>query len=83
MTLLDGLRLSVTTLTVLPVRGGRVDRATAAVAMAVAPLVVAQAGAPRFLNPADYPGGPTRRMRLVEARPVGDVVLLRYLPKPA
>ncbi|MEV4347300.1 adenosylcobinamide-GDP ribazoletransferase [Actinoplanes sp. NPDC049596] len=44
MTLLDGLRLSVTTLTVLPVRGGRVDRATAAVAMAVAPLVGALLG---------------------------------------
>ncbi|SNY33254.1 adenosylcobinamide-GDP ribazoletransferase [Paractinoplanes atraurantiacus] len=39
MTLLDGLRLSITTLTVLPVRGGRVDRATAAVAMTAAPLV--------------------------------------------
>ncbi|MEU8818035.1 adenosylcobinamide-GDP ribazoletransferase [Actinoplanes sp. NPDC048796] len=44
MTLLDGLRLSITTLTVLPVRGGRVDRATAAVAMAAAPLVGALLG---------------------------------------
>ncbi len=34
-----GLRLAVTTLSVLPVRAGRVDRRTAAVAMAVAPLV--------------------------------------------
>jgi adenosylcobinamide-GDP ribazoletransferase len=39
------VRLAVTTLTVLPVRGGRVDRATAAVAMAVAPLVGAALGA--------------------------------------
>ncbi|WP_436522236.1 adenosylcobinamide-GDP ribazoletransferase [Actinoplanes sp. HUAS TT8] len=40
----DGLRLAVTTLTVLPVRGGRVDRPTAAVAMSVAPLVGALLG---------------------------------------
>ncbi|WP_033342244.1 RibD family protein [Catenuloplanes japonicus] len=50
--------------------------------MAVAPIVVGDADAPRFLNPATYPGGSGRRMRLAEARPVGDVVLLRYLPKP-
>jgi riboflavin-specific deaminase-like protein len=49
--------------------------------MAVAPLVVGDAAAPRFLNPAAYPGGSTRRMRLAEARTIGDVVLLRYLPK--
>lgn len=49
--------------------------------MAVAPVVVGDESAPRFLNPARYPGGPTRRMRLAEARTVGDVVLLRYLPK--
>lgn len=49
--------------------------------MAIAPIVVGEAAAPRFLNPAAYPGGPTRRMRLAEARTIGDVVLLRYLPK--
>ncbi|GAA1099838.1 hypothetical protein GCM10009663_48160 [Kitasatospora arboriphila] len=49
--------------------------------LAVAPLLVGQPGAPRFLGPADYPGGPARRMRLLEARTVGDVVLLRYAPK--
>lgn len=49
--------------------------------LVVAPLVVGQADAPRFLNPADYPWPATRRMTLAEARPVGDVVLLRYLPK--
>jgi adenosylcobinamide-GDP ribazoletransferase len=42
---LDGLRLALTTLTVLPVRTGRVDRASAAVAMSVAPLVGALLGA--------------------------------------
>jgi 5-amino-6-(5-phosphoribosylamino)uracil reductase len=49
--------------------------------LAVAPVIVGQADAPSFLNPARYPGGPTRRMRLAEVIPVGDVVVLRYLPK--
>ncbi|MFC0551283.1 RibD family protein [Planotetraspora thailandica] len=49
--------------------------------LAVAPLLVGQADAPRFLGPAAYPGGSLARMRLVEARLVGDVVLLRYFPK--
>lgn len=49
--------------------------------MAVAPIIVGHGSAPRFLNPAEYPGGPTRRMHLAEARSIGDVVLLRYLPK--
>jgi len=41
----DGLRLALTTFTVLPVRAGRVDRPAAAVAMALAPLVGAALGA--------------------------------------
>jgi riboflavin-specific deaminase-like protein len=49
--------------------------------VAIAPLLVGQATAPRFLSPASYPGGSTARMRLLEARTVGDVVLLRYAPK--
>lgn len=49
--------------------------------LAIAPLLVGEAAAPRFLHPAAYPGGSTRRMKLAEARPIGDVVLLRYLPK--
>ncbi|MFI1944111.1 RibD family protein [Streptomyces virginiae] len=49
--------------------------------LAIAPLVVGDPGAPRFLNPAKYPGGSTRRMHLAEASTIGDVVLLRYLPK--
>jgi adenosylcobinamide-GDP ribazoletransferase len=39
-----GLRLAFTTLTVLPLRAGRVDRTAAAVAMGVAPLVGALLG---------------------------------------
>jgi 5-amino-6-(5-phosphoribosylamino)uracil reductase len=49
--------------------------------LAIAPIVVGEAAAPRFLNPASYPGSPHRRMRLVETRPIGDTVLLRYAPK--
>lgn len=45
MTVGAGLRLAVTTLTVLPLRAGRVDRAAAAVAMTVAPAVGALVGA--------------------------------------
>jgi adenosylcobinamide-GDP ribazoletransferase len=41
----DGLRLALTTLTVLPVRTGVVDRRSAAVAMSVAPLAGALLGA--------------------------------------
>lgn len=44
MTFAAGLRLSITTLTVLPVRAGRIDRAAAAVAMSVAPAVGALLG---------------------------------------
>ncbi len=40
----DGVRLAVTTLTVLPLPSGRVDRRAAAVAMAVAPAVGALLG---------------------------------------
>ncbi|MFI5611320.1 RibD family protein [Amycolatopsis sp. NPDC051903] len=49
--------------------------------LAVAPLVVGDAAAPKFLLPAHYPGGSTRRMKLLEARAIGDVVLIRYAPK--
>lgn len=49
--------------------------------MAIAPIVVGDSDAPRFLHPANYPGGSTRRMELIEATPIGDVVLVRYRPK--
>lgn len=49
--------------------------------LVVAPLIVGQSDAPRFLHPADYPWASTRRMTLAEARTIGDVVLMRYLPK--
>ncbi|MGD1219457.1 dihydrofolate reductase family protein [Streptomyces krungchingensis] len=45
--------------------------------LAVAPLFVGQPDAPRLFGPGAYPPG---RMRLVETRAVGDVVLIRYVP---
>ncbi|WP_067469485.1 RibD family protein [Nocardia amamiensis] len=49
--------------------------------VAVAPILVGDTAAPRFLGDARYPGGPHRRMRLAEVTQVGDVAVLRYLPK--
>lgn len=48
--------------------------------LAVAPLFVGQPDAPRMFGAGAYPGGPTSRLRLLETRPVGDVVLIRYAP---
>lgn len=48
--------------------------------LAVAPLLVGEADAPRMFGTGPYPGGPRSRLRLLESRPVGDVVLLRYVP---
>lgn len=47
--------------------------------LVVAPFFVGDPAAPRFAGPGRYPHGPQRRMRLAETRPIGDVVLLRYL----
>ncbi|MEV2222820.1 dihydrofolate reductase family protein [Nocardia vinacea] len=46
--------------------------------MAVAPIVVGHAAAPRFLGPASYPA---RRMHLADVTRIGDIALLRYLPR--
>lgn len=51
--------------------GGLVDE----VQLAVAPTFVGDTGAPPFVRDAVLP----RRMTLAEARPIGDLVLLRYL----
>jgi 5-amino-6-(5-phosphoribosylamino)uracil reductase len=49
--------------------------------LAIAPLLVGQPEAARFLGAADFPGGSTARMRVLEVRAIGDVVLIRYAPK--
>ncbi|MFF7215483.1 RibD family protein [Streptomyces sp. NPDC008238] len=46
-----------------------------------APFFVGQADAPRMVHPAVFPQGPQQRMTLAETRQIGDVVLLRYLPR--
>lgn len=45
--------------------------------VAVAPILVGDAAAPRFVHPAAFPAG---RMTLLDARVAGDVVVLRYRP---
>ena len=50
--------------------------------LVVAPLFVGDPAAPRFAGPGSYPHDAKRRMQLAEARPIGDVVLLRYLLGP-
>ncbi|MGW9397858.1 dihydrofolate reductase family protein [Streptomyces sp. NPDC055642] len=45
--------------------------------LVLAPLFVGDADAPRLFGPGSYQGG---RLRLMETRPVGDVVLTRYQP---
>jgi 5-amino-6-(5-phosphoribosylamino)uracil reductase len=47
--------------------------------LVIAPFFLGDPRAPRFVGPGGFPQGPGRPMRLQEARPVGDVVLLRYL----
>ncbi|MFD0360331.1 RibD family protein [Nocardia sp. GCM10030253] len=51
--------------------------------MAIAPILVGDKAAPRFLNPAAYPGAPRRRMQLADMTRIGDIALLIYLPKAA
>ncbi|MET8877578.1 dihydrofolate reductase family protein [Nocardia sp. NPDC004604] len=48
---------------------------------AVAPLMIGQGEAPRFVNPAAFPGGSRRRLEFVDASVLDDVVVLRYRPK--
>ncbi|GAA0256405.1 hypothetical protein GCM10009539_47080 [Cryptosporangium japonicum] len=50
--------------------------------LVVAPFFVGDPAAPRFAGPGRYPHGAADRMRLAEVRPIGDVVLIRYLLGP-
>lgn len=67
--------------------GGRIHTAFLAadladeLVLAVAPVLVGDAAAPRFLHPADFPGGARRRMVLQEVTRLGDVAVLRYLAR--
>jgi 5-amino-6-(5-phosphoribosylamino)uracil reductase len=55
--------------------GGLVDE----LQLVIAPFFVGDPAAPRFAGPGRYPAGPHRPLTLTEVRPVGEVVLLRYL----
>ncbi|MGW7440357.1 RibD family protein [Streptomyces sp. NPDC054849] len=49
--------------------------------LAIAPLLVGQPQAARFLGTADFPGGSAARMKVLEVRAIDDVVFVRYAPK--
>ncbi|MFI7004151.1 dihydrofolate reductase family protein [Nocardia sp. NPDC050175] len=51
--------------------------------LAVAPLLVGDPAAPRFLDAASFPGAPHRRMQLADVSQVGDIAVLHYFPKSA
>lgn len=51
--------------------------------LAVAPFLVGDACAPRFVGPGRFPHGPANPMALAEVRRLGGVVLLRYLLRPS
>jgi 5-amino-6-(5-phosphoribosylamino)uracil reductase len=46
--------------------------------LVVAPVFVGDSGAPRFVRDGSFPWNTSRRAALVDARTIGDVVLLRY-----
>ena len=47
--------------------------------LAVAPFLIGDPAAPRFLGPAAYPYGPDNPLRLTEVDKIGDVAVLHYL----
>ena len=51
--------------------------------LVVAPFFVGDSNAPRFVGDARFPQGPANRMELADVQQIGDVVLLRYVPRKA
>ncbi|MFD6390193.1 RibD family protein [Nocardia sp. NPDC060259] len=47
--------------------------------LAIAPILVGDPAAPRFVGPAEFPGGAQRRLRLAGVEQLGDVAVLKYL----
>lgn len=47
--------------------------------LVIAPFFVGDSGAPRFVGTGEFPHQPGNRMTLGEVRPIGDVILARYL----
>lgn len=50
--------------------------------LAIAPVLVGDPAAPRFVGPALFPGGAQRRLRLAGVEQLGDVAVLKYLVGP-
>ncbi|MFF2549918.1 dihydrofolate reductase family protein [Nocardia sp. NPDC058058] len=44
---------------------------------AVAPLLIGQSDAPRFVNTAEFPGGGRRRLEFIDATTLDDVLIFR------
>lgn len=49
--------------------------------LAVAPFFVGQADAPRFVSLGSFPQNEANRMILAEVQQIGDIVVMRYLPR--
>ncbi|RSN44328.1 RibD family protein [Actinomadura sp. WAC 06369] len=49
--------------------------------LVIAPFFVGDSAAPRFVGDGEFRHGPSDRMSLAEVRPIGDVILARYLLK--
>lgn len=47
--------------------------------LAIAPILVGDPAAPRFVGPAQFPGGAQRRLQLAGVEQLGDVAVLKYL----
>lgn len=50
--------------------------------LAIAPILVGDPAAPRFVGPAEFPGGAGRRLQLAGVEQLGDVAVLNYLVSP-
>ncbi|MGY0502453.1 RibD family protein [Nocardia sp. FBN12] len=50
--------------------------------LAIAPILVGDPAAPRFVGPAEFPGGAARRLHLAGVEQLGDVAVLNYLVSP-
>lgn len=51
--------------------------------LVVAPFLIGDPSAPRFVHPGVFPQGPGHPLRLAETTRIGDLALLRYLVRPA
>ena len=57
--------------------GGLVDE----IHLAMAPILVGDPAAPRFVNPTKFPGGANHRMRVSGVDQINDIVVVSYIPK--